>query len=156
MFHRHLTHYEDEGLSPLDPEGHGQRPTGRDVARHHYADKVWIVKAIVFPVVMYGYESWTIKKAESWRTDASELGCWRRLLSIPWTPRKSNESILKQINTEYSLDAEAEAPVFWPSDVKNWLSGKDLDAGKDWRQEKGEKEDKIVGWHKRLNGCELE
>ena len=65
MFHRHLTHYEDEGLSPQDPEGHGQLPTGRDVARHHYADKVWIVKAIVFPVVMYGCESWTIKKAES-------------------------------------------------------------------------------------------
>ena len=65
MFHRHLAHYEDEDLSPLDPEGNGWWPTDRDFARHHYADKVWIVKDMVFPVVMYGYESWTIKKAES-------------------------------------------------------------------------------------------
>ena len=66
--------------------------------------KVHLVKAIVFPVVMYGYESWTIKKAEHWRTDAFELWCWRRLLRVPWTARKSNQSILKEISPEYSFE----------------------------------------------------
>ena len=66
--------------------------------------KVHIVKAMVFPVVMYGCESWTIKKAESQRIDAFELWCWRRLLRVPWTARRSNQSILKQISPEYSLD----------------------------------------------------
>ena len=63
-----------------------------------------IVKAVVFPVVMYGCESWTIKKAKHQRTDASELWCWRRLLRVPWTARRSNQSILKEINPEYSLE----------------------------------------------------
>ena len=66
--------------------------------------KVHLVKAIVFPAVMYRYESWTIKKAEQWRTDALELWCWRRLLRVPWTARRSNQSILKEINPEYSLE----------------------------------------------------
>ena len=66
--------------------------------------KVRIVKTIVFPVVVYGYESWTIKKAEHWRTDAFELWCWRRLLRVPWTARRPNQSILKEISPEYSLD----------------------------------------------------
>ena len=66
--------------------------------------KVHIVKTMVFPVVMYGCESWTIKKAESRRTDAFELWCWRRLLRVPWTARKSNQSILKEISPEYSLE----------------------------------------------------
>ena len=70
--------------------------------RHHFADKVHIVKAVVFPVVMYGCKSWTIKKAEHWRIDAFELWCWRTL-EIPWTAR-SNQSILKEINPEYSLE----------------------------------------------------
>ena len=65
--------------------------------------KVHIVKTIVFPVVMYGCESWTIKKAESQRIDAFELGCWRRLLRVPWIARRSNQPILKEINPEYSL-----------------------------------------------------
>ena len=65
--------------------------------------KVRLVKALVFPVVMYGCESWTIKKAEHWRTDASELWCWRRLLRLLWTARRSNLSILKEISPEYSL-----------------------------------------------------
>ena len=63
-----------------------------------------IVKAMVFPVVMYGCQSWTIKKAECWRIDAFKLWCWRRLLRVPWTARRSNQSILKEINTEYSLE----------------------------------------------------
>ena len=66
--------------------------------------KVHLVEAMVFPVVMYGCESWTMKEAECWRIDAFELWCWRRLLRIPWTARKSNQSILKEINTEYSLE----------------------------------------------------
>ena len=66
--------------------------------------KVHLVKAVVFPVVMYGCESWTIKKAEHWRIDAFELWCWRRLLRVPWTARRPNQSILKEINPEYSLE----------------------------------------------------
>ena len=66
--------------------------------------KVPLVKAMVFPVVMYGYESWTIKKAEHWRTDAFELWCWRRLLRVHWTARRSNQSILKEISPKYSLE----------------------------------------------------
>ena len=177
--------------------------------------KVCLVKAMVFPVVMYWCESWTIKKAECQRIDAFELWCWIRLLRIPWTARKSNQSILKEISPEYSLeglmlklklhyfgdkgpssqsygfsnshvlvweldykeswapknwcfwtvvlektfenpldckeikpvhpkgnqswifigriDAEAEAPVLWPPDAKNWLIWEDPGAGKDWR-----------------------
>ena len=66
--------------------------------------KVHLVKAMVFPVVMYGYESWTIKKAEHYRIDAFKLWCWRRLLRVPWTARRFNQSILKEINPEYSLE----------------------------------------------------
>ena len=66
--------------------------------------KVRLVKAMVFPVIMYGCESWTIKKAQCWRTDAFELWCWRRLLRVPWTARRSNQSILKEISHEYSLE----------------------------------------------------
>jgi len=108
---------------------------------------------------MYGCESWTIKKAEHWRTDAFELWCWRRLLRVPWTARRSNQSILKEISPEYSLDgliAEAEAPILWPPDAKSWLIWKDPDARKHWRQEeKGTTEDEMVGWHHRLDGHEF-
>ena len=97
--------------------------------------KVFLVKAMVFPVVMYGCESWTVKKAERQRIDGSELWCWRRLSRVPWTARRSNQSILKENNPEYSFfeetDAEAKAPILWPPDVKNQLIGKDLDAAKD-------------------------
>ena len=84
--------------------------------------KFHLVKAMVFPVVMYGYESWTVKKAERRRIDAFELWCWRRLLRVPWTARRSNQSILKEINPGCSLDgadAEAETPILWPPDAKN-------------------------------------
>ena len=66
--------------------------------------RVCLVKAMVFPMVMYGYESWTIKKAEHQRTDAFELWCWRRLLRVPWTARRSNQSTLKETNPDYSLE----------------------------------------------------
>ena len=85
--------------------------------------KVRLAKAMVFPVVMYGYESWTIKKAENWGNDPFELWCWRRLLRVPCTAKKSNQSILKEINPEYSLEGlmfEAETPILRPPDVKNW------------------------------------
>ena len=97
--------------------------------------KVRLVKALVFPVVMYGCESWTIKKAEHWRVDASELWCWRRLLRVPWTARRSNKSILKGISPEYSLEGLMLKlkPILWPPNEKNWLTGKDPVAGKDWR-----------------------
>ena len=112
---------------------------------------VHLVKAMVFPVVMYGCESWTIKKAECLRIDAFELWCWRRLLRVPWTARRSNQSILKEIIGR--TDVEAEAPILWPPDANNLFIGKDPDAGKNGSQEeKGPTEDEMVGWHQRLNG----
>ena len=121
--------------------------------------KVRLVKAMVFLVVMYGCESWTIKKAEHWRTDAFGLWCWRRLLRVPWTARRSNQSILKEMSWIFigRMDVEAEAPILWPPDVKNWLTGKDPDAGKDWKH-KGKRatEDEMVGWHHQLKGHEFE
>ena len=111
---------------------------------------------MVFPVVMYGCENWTIKKAEHRRIDAFELWCWRRLLRVPLTERRSNQSIIKEISPEY-WDAEAESPILWPPNAKNWFTGKDPDAGKDWRwEEKGTTEDEMVGWHYWLDGHEFE
>ena len=82
--------------------------------------KVHLVKAMVFPVVIYGCESWTIKKAEFQRVDAFELWCWRRLLRVPWTARKSNQSILKEISPRCSLEGtEAETPILWLPDAKS-------------------------------------
>ena len=72
--------------------------------RYYFANKVHLVKVMVFPVVMYGYEIWTTKKAECRRIDAFELWCWRRLLRVPWTARRSNQSVLKEISPEYSLE----------------------------------------------------
>ena len=101
--------------------------------------KVRIVKAMVFPVVIHGYEIWTIKKAEHQRIDAFKLWCWRSLLRVPWTVRRSNQSILREINPEYSLEGLIlEAPVFWSSDANSWLIGKDPDAGKDWGRRRRE------------------
>ena len=116
--------------------------------------KVHLVKAAVLPVVMYGCETWTIKKAERQRINAFELWCWRRFFRVPWTASRSNQSILKEISPGYSL--EAETPILWPPDAKSWLTGKDPDAGKDWGQEeKGTTEDEMIGWHHQLNGHEF-
>ena len=113
--------------------------------------KVCLVKALVFPVVIYGCESWTIKEAEHWRIDAFELWCWRRLLRVPWTARRSNQSILKEWVFIGRTDVEAETPTLWPPDVKSWLVWKDSDAGKDWRrEEKGTTENEMVGWNHQL------
>ena len=117
--------------------------------------KVRLVKAMVFPVVMYGCESWTIKKAEHQRIDAFALWCWRRLLRVPWTAKRCNQSILKEINPGCSLEGLMLKLKLWPPDVNSWLIRKDPDAGKDWGQEKGTTEDEMVGWHHRLNGQEF-
>ena len=117
---------------------------------------VHLVKAMVFPVVMDGCESWTVKKAECWRIDAFELWCWRRLLRVSWTARRSIQSILKEISPDYSLERLMMKLKLWPPDAKNWLVWIDPDAGKDWMwEEKGTTEDEMVGWHHRLNGHEF-
>ena len=101
-----------------------------------------------------------MKKAECWKIDGFELWCWRRLFRVPWTARRSHQSILKEINPLIFIgrtDAKVEAPILWPPDVKSWLIRKDPDAEKDWRQEeKGMTEDEMVGWHHWLNGYEFE
>ena len=112
-----------------------------------------------FPVVMYGYESWTVKKAECRRIDALELWCWRRLLRVPWTARRSNQSIPREISPEYSFEGLMLklTPIVWPPDMKNWLIRKDLDAGQHWRQEeKGTTEDEMAGWHHQFDGHKFE
>ena len=114
---------------------------------------------MVFPVVMYGHESWTMKKAERQRIDAFEFWCGRRLLRVPWIARRWNQSILKEISPEYSLEGvmpklKLQYLATWS---KKWFIGKDPDAGKDWRQEeKGTTEDEMVEWHHWLDGHEFE
>ena len=114
---------------------------------------------MVFPVTMYGCESWTIKKAEHWGIDAFELWCWKRVLRVPWTGR-SNQSILKEISPEYSLEGlmlKLKLQHFGHLLQRTDSLEKNIDAGKDWRQEeKGTTEDETVGWHHRLDGHELE
>ena len=123
--------------------------------------KVRPVKAVVFPVVMYGCESCTIKTTEWWRIDTLESWCWRRLLRVPWAARRWIQSILKEISPKYSLEGlmlKLKVILIWKSpDGKSWLTGKDPDAGKDWRhEEKGTTEDEMAGWHHQLDGHELE
>ena len=120
--------------------------------------KVCLAKAMVFPVVLYGCENWTVKKAEHQRIDAFELWCWRRLLSP--LDSKETQPVHPKGNQSWIFigrtDAEAETPILWLPDVKNWLIWKDPDPGKDWEQEeKGMTEDEMVGWHHLLNGHEF-
>ena len=123
--------------------------------------KVWLVKAMLFQVVMYGCESWTIKKAECQRTDTFELWYWRRLLRVPWTARRSNQSILKEISPEYSLEGlmlklklQHFGHLMWRTDSfeKTLMLGKI--EGRRRRQE--DTEDEMVGWYHWLNGHEFE
>ena len=124
----------------------------RDIA---WPTKVCLVETMVFPVVTYGCESWTIKNAECRRIDAFEVWCWRRRLRVCWTARRSNQSIPKEISPEYSW--EGLMLKLWPHDAKSQLTGKDPYAGKDWRQaEKGMTEDEMVGWHHLLNKHKFE
>ena len=121
--------------------------------------KIHLVKAMVFPVVMYGCESWTVKKAECRRFDAFELWCWRRLLRVPWTARRSNQSILKEISPGCSLEGmmlKLKLQYFGHLMQRVDLLEK-TDAGRDWRQEeKRTTEDEMAGWHHRLDGHEFE
>ena len=117
---------------------------------------VHLAKGMVFPVFMYGCESWTIKKADHQTIDAFELWCWRRLLSL--LDCKEIQLVNPKENRSWILigRTDAETPILWPPDVKNWLIGKDPDGGKDCRlQEKGKTEDKMVGWHHGLDGHEF-
>ena len=120
--------------------------------------KVHLVKAMVFSVVMYGCESWTLKKAEHRIIDAFELWCWRRLLRVPWTARRFNQSILKEISPEYSLEGlmlKLKLQYFGHLMQRNDSFEKTLMLGKiEGGTEKGMTEDKIIGWHHRLNGHE--
>ena len=115
--------------------------------------KVRLVKAMVFPVVMYGCETWTVKKAEHRRMGAFELWCWRRLLRVPWTARRSNQFILKEISPGISLEGmmlKLKLQYFG-----QLMRRVDSDAGRDWRQEKkGTTEDEMAEWHHWLDGCE--
>ena len=121
--------------------------------------KVHLVKAMVFPVVMYGCESWTIKKAEHWRTDAFELWCWRRLLRVPWTARRSNQSLLKEsvLNVywkDWCWSWNFNIPATWWEELTHWKRPwwwERLKAG-----EEGATEDAMVGWYHQINGHEFE
>ena len=119
--------------------------------------KVHVVKAIVFLVVTYGCESWTVTKAERRRIDAFELWCWRRLLRIPWTARRSNQSILKEISPGLSLEGlmlKLKLQCFGHL-IGRVDSLEKTNAGRDWGQEeKGTTEDEMAGWHHRLDGPE--
>ena len=123
--------------------------------RHYFANKVHLVKAMVFPVVMYGCESWSLKKAEHRIIDAFELWYWRRLLRVPWTASRSNQSILKEISPGSSLEGmmlKLKLQYFGHLMQRTDIC-KDPDTGKDWGQEeKGTTEDEMLGWHHRLNG----
>ena len=114
---------------------------------------------MVFPIVMYRCESWTIKKAEHQRIYASELWYWRRLLRVPWTARRSNQSILKEISPEYSLEGLMLKLKLQYFSHLTWTAApleKTLMLGKIWRQEKGTTGDEVVGWHHWLTGHESE
>ena len=120
--------------------------------------KVHLIKVMVFPVVMYGYESWTIKKAECWRVYAFELWCWKRLLRVLWTARRSNQSILKEINLEYSLEGlmlklkpQYFGHLMWRADSleKTLMMGK-------IEGKRRMTEDEKMWWHHRLSGHEFE
>ena len=121
--------------------------------------KVRLVKAMVFPVVMCGCESWTVKKAECQRIDAFKLWCWRRLLKVPWTARRSNQSILKEIIPGISLEGmmlKLKLQYFGHL-MQRVDSLEKTDAGRDWGQEeKGTTEDEMARWHYQLNGHESE
>ena len=121
--------------------------------------KVCLVKAMVFPVVMYGCESWAVRKAEHRRIDAFELLCWRRLLRVPWTARRSNQSILKDISPGCSLEGmmlKLKLQYFGHL-MRRVDSLEKTDAGRNWGQEeKGTTEDEMAEWHHQLDGREFE
>ena len=122
--------------------------------------KVRLVKAMIFPLVMYGCESWTIKKAECWKIDAFGTVVLEKTLESPLDCKEIQPVNPKGDQSWVFIGrtvAQAETPIPWPPHVKSWLIGKDPDAGKDWGQkEKGTTEDEMAGWHHWLNGHETE
>ena len=122
--------------------------------------KVHLVKATVFPVVMYGYESWTLKEAECRRIDGFWTVVLEKTLESPLDCKEIQPVHPKGYQSWVFIgrtDVDAETPVLWPPDAKSWLIGKGPDAGRDWGQdEKGTTEDEMAGWHHRLNGDEFE
>ena len=133
------------------PRQHIKKP------RHYFVNKGPLVKAMAFPVVMYGCESWTIKKADRWQIDAFKLWCWRRLLRVPWTARRSNQSNLKEISPEYSL--EELLLKLKPNTLTTWCEElthlkRSLMLGKiEGGRRRGQQ---MVGWHHWLDGHEFE
>ena len=120
--------------------------------------KVHLAKAMVFLVVMYGYESWTIKNVECQRIDAFELRCWRRLLRVPWIARRSNQSILKEISPEHSLEGlmlkwNSSILATWCEELTHWKRPWCWERLK--AEEKGKTEDETIGWHHQLYGHEF-
>ena len=121
--------------------------------------KVRLVKAMVFPVVMYGCESWAVKKAEHRRIDTFELWCWRRFLRVPWTARRSNQSILKEISPGISLEGMMlKLKLQYSGHLMGRVDSLEkTDAGRDWvQEEKGTTEEEMAGWHHGLDGRESE
>ena len=128
--------------------------------KHYFVNKVHLVKAMVFPVVMYGCESWTIKKAEHWRNWCFWTAVLEKTLESPLDCKEIQPVHPKGDQSWVFIgrtDVEAETPILWPPDARNWATGKDPDPGKDWGQEeKGTTGDEMVGWHHRLSGDEFE
>jgi len=121
--------------------------------------RLYLVKAMVFPAIMYGCENWTIKKADSQRIDAFELWCWRRLLKVPWTARRWNQSILKEISLEYSLEGlilKLKLQCFGSLMRRADSLEKTLMLGKFEGRRRRDWQDEMVGWHHWLNGHEFE
>ena len=121
--------------------------------------KIHLIKAMVFPVVMYGYESWTVKKAERWRIDAFELWCWRRLLRVPWTARRSNQSILKEISPGISLEGMMlKLKLQYFGHLMRRVDSLEkilMLRGIGVRRRRG-RQGEMAGWHHWLNGREFE
>ena len=120
---RWLQPWNKKMLAPLK-KSYGQPRQHIKKQRHHFADKGHLVKGTVFPIVMYGCESWTIKKVECWRIDAFELWCWRRFLRVPWTARRSNKSILKEILNIHGKDWcwswNSNTLATWCEELSHW------------------------------------
>ena len=150
-------------LQPWNYKSLGSWKKSYDKLRQHTKNrditlptKVHLVKAMAFPLVMYRYESWTVKNVECWRIDAFQLWCWRRLLRVPWTARRSNQSVLKEINPEYSLERlmlKLKLQYFGHLMQRADSLEKTLITGKTEGRRKGTAEDEVVRW---LNGHEFE
>ena len=153
-------------LKTLTPwkESYDQARQNIKKQRHYFANKSPSIQGYCFSSDHVWMLELDYKESWAQKIDAFELWCWRRLLKVPWTARRSNQCVLKEMLIGHHwtwvfigrTDVEAETPILWPPDTQSWLSWKASDAGKEWRQEeKGMTEDEMVGWHHRLNGHEI-